>query len=108
MIKLSKEAAALAVIAGALIERTGWVQGHGAVDANGKMINARADGAVAFCALGALWACYVCGPIDGDAPEIKEICSSFRDEYGTGISDYNDQKHTTKEEMVSILTRMAA
>lgn len=94
------------ILARAKVEQ-GWMQGIGALNADGVPIGAREPGACCWCVFGAIEA--VIAPND---PEEAEAESFLREalppKFDTLISKFNDDTETTRRDVLALFDRAIA
>ena len=84
-----------------LIEQKGWCQGATAKDGLGKEVwPVTSSNACAYCAVGAIWACYGYG-YAGSEPHNK-----LEENLDCLITEWNDDPQRTKAEVVAKLKEL--
>lgn len=83
--------------------RQGWTQNVSARNSDNYPVNVDALEAVAWCALGAIWA--VRGTYETQDDAERELCKTIDREYAYSIAEWNDKPGRTKEEVLDLYDR---
>lgn len=81
-----------------------WTQGVAARDAQGECVTSTSAKAVSWCLVGAISYLYDERDLSviHQTDEFRKIRKSFIAEYGKSVTDWNDAKNRTQEEVVAL------